>query len=165
MRRFFLLAVLIGLFGCNDGNFEVPSFEFIETVENCGSYVLYRTNSDDTEALIVTLSESNLPEMETTTEVDIDTDNVIYRIFSESITPATYFCQSIPPAEPSVIKEWSGVAGSNNYIEIITTEVLDDSNMITGYKHLIVLHNMVLQNGEDTIVYETYNFGSVTIDL
>ncbi len=166
MYKNFSILLFIILFSCDDGNFEVPSFEFNDTVNTCGSYVIYRTNSDQTEAFIIELSNTEILSEETVTPIEtpITATNVQYRIFNGIVNPS-YFCADIPPVTPSVTRNWEGVAGSYNKISITTTAVLNDDDIITGYEHQITLINLVLESNGDSQTFESYYFGSFITDL
>ncbi len=165
MKKIVSLLLMLSLIACDDGDFEVPSFEFDALVNTCGTYVFYRTNTANTEALILQLSESELPLEETTTSILITSNNCTYRIFDDAVD-GTYFCSDVPPVEPVVIKEWKAVAGPNNVINLISAAIVDADTMeITGYEYEFVLNNLVLQSDDEEIIYETYAFGSVSISL
>lgn len=166
MKKLIAFLLLISFSACDDGDFEVPSFDFNETINSCGEYVLYRTNSDRTEAFILVLSTSVIKDEVSTTplKVYISATNTQYRIFNGAVG-SDYFCQDVPPTEPIVTKNWEGVAGTNSYIEVETTENLNDDDELIGYKHNITLYNLRLQSGTDFITYEKYSFGVFTTSL
>lgn len=164
MNKIFLLITLFVWSACDNGDFELPSFTFNETVNSCGEYILYRTNPDKTEVLLLVLNTSVIKNEVTTTsrKLAISPSNTQYRIFDGAVGN-DYFCQTIPPVEPIVLKKWDGVTGSNSYIEVITTEKKDNTTQeVIGYNHNITLKNMRLENGADSITYETYYFGVFT---
>ena len=119
MRIILFLSILASLISCDDGDFEVPSFEFDTTVNTCETYVLYRTNSNQTEALIIQLNEEEISQEEGSVAIAITANNCNYRIFDDSIG-ADYFCSDVPPILPIVTKDWKAIAGANNYILIDT---------------------------------------------
>lgn len=165
MQKIVSILFLLSIFSCNDGDFEVPSFEFDETVNICGTYVLYRANSSQTEALIIQLDEANLVQEEAVTEISISAANCSYRIFDSTID-ANYFCSDVPPVTPQVIKNWEAVAGTNNVISISSSTIIDeDTSEILGYEYAIVLSNLVLESDDEQIIHDTYSFGSVSILL
>jgi hypothetical protein len=148
------------LFSCDDGNFEVPSFEFNEVVNTCGNYVLYRTNSNQTEAFIIQLTETDIEQTEGTKTIAITPTNCNYRIFDSEVN-ADYFCSDVPPITPVVIRIWEADAGTNNKITIDTIAIFDtDDSTIISYEHKLTLTNLVLVSEGEQIIYETYNFGS-----
>ena len=129
-KSILVLFFSIGLLSaCNDGDFDVPAFEFTEELKTCGEYVLYKTSESNTEAIIMTLTSTSLPSAAGEKTLDVTSSNsVTYRIFSEAIG-TDYFCQDIPPIEPSILKELSASDGT---IIIITEEILSNGTL-TGY--------------------------------
>lgn len=166
MRKIILFLSILSLFSCDDGNFEIPSFEFDTTVNVCGDYVIYRTNSNATEALIIKLSNLNILQEETISpiEVNISNDNTQYRIFDSAVN-SDYFCADIPPIEPIVIRNWQGVAGATNVISIETNAVYNTNNELTGYEHALTLKNLVLESNGETLTFENYYFGNFVTSL
>jgi len=166
MKKIIAFLFLIVITGCDNGDFEVPSFQFLETVNRCGEYVVHRTNTEKNEALILVLNTTVIKNQVTTTplQLPITSENMQYRIFSGPIN-TTYFCQTLPPTEPSVLKNWTGVSGTNSLIQIETTENRNTTNELIGYKHKINLLNMRLQNGHESITYENFYFGTFIISL
>ncbi len=166
MKKIIVFLFLITIVSCDNGNFEVPSFQFLETVNRCGEYIVHRTNAEKNEALILVLNTTVIKNQTTTTPIllPISSENLQYRIFNGSINP-TYFCQSLPPTEPTVLKNWIGVSGTENAIKIETSEHLNDANELIGYKHNINLINMRLQNGHESITYESFYFGTFITSL
>ncbi len=163
MKNIFTALIMLALISsCDDGNFEVPSFEFETTVNHCGEYVLYKLSTSKTETLILSLTASSIRNTVTTTpiEVNISAANVNYRTFSGALNASTYFCAAVPPTLPAVTRNWIALSGNQNKIIIETTAVLDAANTLVGYKHSIVLKNLVLESNGESITYETYDFGS-----
>lgn len=165
MYKIVSIFLLVIVFACDDGNFEVPSFEFDTVVNTCGTYVFYRTNTAETEAFILQLEETDIPQEETTTTIPITATNCSYRIFDAAVE-GSYFCSDVPPIAPSVSKNWEAVAGSNNLMSIVAISIIDeDTDEIIGYEYEIVLNNLVLESNDEQIIYESYPFGSVSIFL
>ena len=165
MRFILFLAVTISLLSCDDGNFDMLQFNFETTVNTCGSYVLYRTSSERTEALIISLNETDIIQEVGVETIPITATNVTYRIFNESLG-TDYFCATIPPTSPTVLKEWTAISGVNNMITIDTTEIINETDgAITGYKHNLVFTNLVLENEGVQEKYVTYVFGSFNTSL
>ena len=116
------------------------------------------------EALILTIDDQYFRE-EVTTEprqIPITEQNVIYRTFNGEVTP-DYFCQTVPPVNPTVSANWVGISGSENYILIETVEELDNAGTLIGYRHSISFENLKLQSGNNFIVYEEEVFGDFLI--
>ncbi|HKJ06986.1 MAG TPA: hypothetical protein VJ970_05930 [Flavobacteriaceae bacterium] len=156
MKTKFLLLFLVVLFSCNDGDFDIPAFEFTETVETCGEYVLYRTNSDKTEAIALSVASNFFKNEAGTDDSPVSSVNAItYRIFSEAIG-ANYFCQSIPPSEPDVTKELIATSATIN-----VTTTYNSTN--ETYTHQIVITDLLFLDGEERIYFETFDFGTITI--
>lgn len=165
MQRLVTIFLFIGLVSCNDGDFEVPSFDFDETINKCGTYVLYRTNDSQTEAFILQLDLNAIPQEVGTNSIAISATNCNYRIFDTEVS-ADYFCSDVPPVSPVVIRNWEAVAGANNEIQINTSALLDDDGItINAYEHQIVLYNLTLESNGEEIIYETYEFGSFSTAL
>lgn len=160
MKKLFGLILVISFFSCNDGDFDVPSFEFTETVNSCGEYVLYRLNESSTEVILITLNANDLRTSKGETSINLSSNQeVIYRIFDEQIS-TDYFCQNIPPASPNVIKE---LTASGGILEITTTEVLNSANEVTGLKHSIQIVDLTFIDAKERIYFETFNFGEIVI--
>lgn len=145
------------MLSCSNGDIDIPAFDFEDTVSVCGEYVLYRTNDDDTEAIVLTLSDDDF-----TTEVGektfpiSSTREIVYRIFNDGIS-SSYFCQNIPPVTPTVIKELTAESGTI----VITTTLGIDGDEDAGYTYTIEVQNLVFNDDGDTITFETFNFGEL----
>ncbi len=111
------IVILVFVFSCNDGDFDIPSLDFSsQDINDCGDLVLFKIN--ETEALFFELPNNNVLTEDTTTLELIDAIN--YRIFNDGVT-ATYFCNEIPPSTPIIQQEWSG-SGTLNVTNIITRD-------------------------------------------
>lgn len=166
--RYSLLLLSLMFLSCDDGDLEIETIDFdsITTIETCGGIdvtaanVLIKINGD--EALIVQLPAGRLSN-EVTAETTVATipgeAQVIYRIFGENVS-AAYFCDAIPPLEPSVTQEINAAAGS---VRITTTLNADG----TTYDHFIQLDNITfLQDDGSRITDLTINdFGTVSSNL
>lgn len=160
MQKIISILIIFSFFSCSDGDFEVPSFEFNETISTCGTYVFYRTNSSQTEAFIIQLEETDIVQEEGIVTVSISAENCNYRIFDSEVS-SDYFCSSIPPVSPIVIRNWEAVSGASNNIQISTSIVFEEDDVtINSYEHQIDLYNLVLESQGENIIYETYSFGS-----
>jgi len=161
MKKLITLILTISLFSCNDGDFDVPSFEFTSDVESCGEYVIYKKNSTSTEVIILTLIPTNLGTIEGDEAVAISTtSSVIYRILEDEID-SDYFCQSIPPSTPKVLKELIAESGT---INITTTEIITDT-VITGYTYTITISDLLFNDADERILFESFDFGILTVNL
>jgi hypothetical protein len=154
MKKIITLFLALSLFSCNDGNFDVPVFEFTNTVNSCGEYILFVTNSDNTEVLVLTLNSTHINNELGGATYSISSGlEVTYRIFEDGIG-TDYFCQSIPPLTPIVLKELSAESGTIN----ITTEEISN-----GYTYTITISDLLFNDNNERILFETLDFGVFTI--
>ena len=162
MKKLIAFFITFTLFSCNDGDFDVPEFEFTETIKTCGEYIIYRTNTEGTEVIVLNLSSSNLGTVEGDKEVAISSGVTIhYRIFDDAISD-NYFCQDIPPATPIILKDLMAESGTLN---ITTTAIKSSTEEITGYTYSITIPNLLFNNIKERIYFETFNFGELEISL
>jgi hypothetical protein len=168
MKKILTLIACLLLISCDDGDFDVPAFEFNETLYNCplkdNSYTLFTLS--DSEALIIIVTTSQIKNKVSTSPLtlSITSSNVIYRTFDDAVSES-YFCEDIPPLTPAVLSNWTGVAGDSSAIIIETTEELDNTNTLIGYKHTISFQNLTLENGNSSLVYAEELFGSFITSL
>ena len=156
MKKLIVLFLAFSLFSCNDGDFDVPVFEFTDTVNSCGEYILYVSNSDDTEVLVLSLNTTHIDNKLGDATYSISSSlEVTYRIFEDGIG-TDYFCQSIPPITPIVVKELTAESGT---INITTAET---SN---GYTYTITISDLLFNDNEERILFETFDFGIFTVTL
>jgi hypothetical protein len=165
MKKVLLFVVLLLTFSCNDGDLDISSFEFEEEVNICGTknYTLYRLSTNEKrEAFIVTLTDQQIRKDEnivTPVSVSVNGDyTVTYRLFDDQLTD-DYFCAAVPPVEPVVTKDWRGVSGR---IFVENQPVYDtDGETITGWKHYIVLIDVVLTvDDQELKLDETFVYGT-----
>ena len=161
MKKLILLFLAFSLFSCDDGDFDIPSFEFTEAISSCGEYVLFKKNSEGTEVLVLTLSNSQLGQTAGDKTIKITAGNVIYRIFDEAIAD-NYFCASIPPTTPVVLKD---VLAESGTINIITTVLSNENEEITGYQYDISFSNLLFLDNDGRIFHENFDFGTFTVNL
>ncbi len=161
MKKFSILFLFLSLVSCNDGDFDIPAFEFTETVESCGEYVLYITSSEKTETLAITLTTNEIGEIigEETHEINT-TLQIIYRIFDAAIG-TNYFCEAIPPTSPKVLKDLKASSGT---ITIVTSEILENA-VVTGYSYEITISNLLFNENNERIFFEHFNFGAFTRNI
>ena len=161
MKKLITLFLALSLFSCNDGDFDVPAFEFSETVNSCGEYLLYIKNSTSTEVLVLTLIPTNLGTIEGNKSISISSSStMIYRIFEKGIG-STYFCQDIPPSTPKILKELTAESGN---INITTTKILTNE-VITGYTYTITISELLFNENNERIFFENLDFGIFKVNL
>lgn len=158
MKKLLTLFIALTLISCNDGDFNVPEFDFEDEVNGCwDNQVLYITSSLSTEAMVMTLVNEELDTIVGTESFEISsTLEVAYRIFDDGIG-SDYFCQAIPPTTPIVVTELNAESGT---INITTSTVLDDDAEITGYNYVITLSDLLfIEDNGDQIFFESFDFG------
>lgn len=164
MKRYFLLLTLLFVLSCDDGNLDIASFEFEETVNVCGdiNITLYRLSTDgQKEALIVTLTDKEIRlDEEVVPPILVSTSGdftVTDRVFDSKV-PSNYFCAAVPPVEPKVLKNWAGESG---IILVKNEPVFEAGNAnIVAWKHTIVLNDVVLTSGKEQLIFnDTFLFG------
>jgi hypothetical protein len=135
MKKISLLILSVLALSCDDGNFDVPSFEFSKTdLSNCGDLIIYNVHSSNKEVLILDLDEDNTDDIYLKTAITesyaiskTGTNTFKYRIFNEDLVATSYFCQDVPATAPTVLKEWNG-EGTLNVVNTIT---LDDEDGVS----------------------------------
>lgn len=158
MKR--LLGLLILTFcvnSCDDGAFEIQSFDFssipaTQCIGANGSFFIYYTN--EREALFLQIPATNFPNIITQpdtprTVVISSTNKVTYRVYNGNVG-AESICSTIPPLSPVPVEEWNATSG---VIEIITsvnkqTNQTTGQSFITGYTHTIKLVNALFVKGD-----------------
>lgn len=126
MKKICILFLTLGLLSCDDGDINVPELDFNSTIEQCGSFVLFKTNGS--EALILEINQNEgffiIERANFQIQLSQSGSNTInYRTFDDNIT-ASYFCQNIPPSTPNLVNEWLGTGT----LEITTTLDSTDDN-------------------------------------
>ena len=153
--------MISSFWSCNDGNYDVPLFQFTDDVYGCGEYILYKTSEDKIESLLLTLTNGELGTEEGTETYSISSSReIIYRIFDSGIDE-NYFCQPVPPITPTVIKEVKAETGE---IIIVTSEILKNEEIV-GYSYDITLSDLLFLDNNDRIYFETFIYGVYEIDL
>jgi len=164
MNRFFFFGTFLFFLSCNDGNLDIASFEFEETVNRCGdtNITLYRLSTDgQKEALIITLTdqeirmdENEVPPIRVSENGDF---TVTDRVFDKEVT-SKYFCAVVPPVKPKVLKNWAGESGT---IFVTNEPVFEEGNAnVIAWKHTIVLNDVVLKSGSESLIFnDIFLFG------
>ena len=156
MKKLITFFIAFTLLSCNEGDFDVPSFEFSEDVNSCGETLLYRLSPDKTEVILLTLTSTQLGTTVGEKSYAVSsTLNVIYRIFDDAID-TNYFCQEIPPAAPLVLKELEADKGTI----IINTNAVIVNEIITGYTYEISISELLFLDNNERIFFDTFNFGA-----
>ncbi len=135
MKKIGVLFLVMGLFGCDDGNIDVPEFNFENiTINNCGDIVLSKIN--EAEVLVIELDEDNTNNAfftqirengEEFSLTESGSNTIAYRTF-DAVPTVGYFCQNVPPTSPNVINEWTGTGTL-----VVTTELsIDDDDNVAA---------------------------------
>jgi hypothetical protein len=151
-----LLVLLFSFNACDDGDFNIESFDFTNaTTNSCNNgetgFFIYRIN--DNESLILQIPEINFKNEITPTGVPRNlpinsTNKVIYRLYN-GVLNTNVICNTIPPANPTVSKEWNALSGTIEISTFVNKEVNETTNAteIVGYTHTIVLRNVNFDTG------------------
>lgn len=131
MNRVLIFFLLLISLSCDDGNFDVPEFNFSSIdIDDCGDVVLFKINENET--FVIELDPKLNGEDDNFLTFDWDnktfsvtengTNKITYRTLAEKPT-ANYFCQNIPPTSPAVLSEWLGTGNV-----IVDTDLTEDDN-------------------------------------
>jgi len=164
MKKALLLLSLLFALSCNDGNLDIASFEFEETIQHCGTsaITLYRLSTNEhKEVLMLTLTDNEIKDEASEFIVQVNENGqytVTDRVFESEVT-SSYFCATVPPVTPKVLKNWIGVGGT---VLIQNKPVYDTDNItVIAWEHIIVLHDVVLKSGDESLIFnDTYLFGT-----
>lgn len=118
------------MLSCNDGDIIVTSFDFSEqNLEACGgvgNYVFFKINTTAQESLSLKLGtndsiykEAGIKEY----EINGTSNFVNYRTYDGPLDN-TYFCNSIPPPSPKVVKDYLAASGT----AVLTKRFVYDDN-------------------------------------
>lgn len=156
-----LLIIVLSFYACNDGDFDIPEFEFTEDVFSCGEYLLYKKSQSATESMVLILSDDQIgSELGDASYPISSTLPVNYRIFNEGIG-SDYYCMAIPPVGPTVLKELNALSGD---IHILTAEIISDG-ILEGYSYEISISDLLFMDGDERIYFENFYFGIFTLML
>lgn len=131
MKKILVILTALLIWSCDDGDIIVTSFDFDEqTLQTCTDFdfVYFKINPDNNETLALQFS-TTLPFQteEGSREISLSASNQItYRRFNSDIT-ASYFCNAIPPTQPTVVEEFTSNVGD---ITLVTVGTLDDEDGI-----------------------------------
>ncbi len=157
-----LVASIFMLQACDDGEITLESFNFdTVAVQNCSNNnLVFKINNK--ELLLLNIPLSSFAN-EVTPEgnpriVSIGGSNqIIYRLYSGDVSTSS-ICSTIPPATPTVKKEWNATGGT---IEIITNALFaPDGITVTGYTHNIKFKNVNFSNPDNSFSFTEYVFGN-----
>lgn len=167
MKNIFALLLTVIMISCDDGDITLQSFDFeSQAVQKCSdNNLIFKIKND--ELLLIDIPVSSFVNTVTPDgsprEITINSTNqIIYRKYSGNLS-STSICSTIPPASPSVKKEWNATGGK---ILIETDELYDtDGITIIGYTHNVTFENVSFSNPDNTFSFTTYVFGDYETDL
>ncbi|WP_019039361.1 hypothetical protein [Psychroflexus tropicus] len=124
MRRVILLMIIAVCLSCDDGDIIVSDFNFdadssLNLCEFENNRKVLHIVTESNEAISFTFEENILENIENIIDpvqftVEIDGSNRInYRRLSSSVESNDYFCQEIPPGEPTVVEEFASTNGGS----------------------------------------------------
>jgi len=133
MRRVILLMIIAVCLSCDDGDIIVSDFNFdadssLNLCEFENNRKVLHIVTESNEAISFTFDENILEKIENVVVdpvefiVEIDNSNRInYRRLSASVESNDYFCQLIPPGQPTVIEEFVSTTGGTAIFTISRT--------------------------------------------
>ncbi|HET8737019.1 MAG TPA: hypothetical protein VFM69_10505 [Pricia sp.] len=167
MKKMLFLGVLTGLVSCDDGDLQIEQVDFEEVnIQSCPGLddpteTTFFFKIDGDEALLLNLA-AGLIKNETSAPGTLQStipepSNLVYRLFSDDVTEA-YFCDAVPPLEPTVINENTATAGDITINTRVDTLTADTKN----YAHTISIDNLSLVNdqGEQLTDLSTLVYGN-----
>ncbi len=168
MKRFLILLVCVFIVNsCDDGDLilETISFEDVNTQSCSNNDIIYKLKGK--EALLLKISKTTFineptdPSAPTLIDIDNSSNRVIYRGYNGTVV-SDNICNTIPPALPTVIDQWTAISGKIQIITTTTSEAgsIPGSTKITGYNHNITFKNITFSKTAGNQVYETFPFGN-----
>jgi hypothetical protein len=174
--KYIFLSFFLVLFlsSCDDGDVIVTTFDFDEiSPEYCRtatSFVFFKINNTNLESLSFKLQTQNDTILTTqdTLMFQIDgTLNVVnYRTYNTAV-PQSYFCSSVPPSSPRVLKDFvssQGVATLfTRIVDTTYTGVGIEQDTLYVYRTSMVFNNLRLENQNETVTQQTLDFGYIDV--
>ena len=113
MKQVIIVFLAALLLSCNDGNVDVPSFDFSDVdISICGeeNMVLYKVKDNEAIAIeLVGIIDTIFTDDGYNKNIKLSptgANKITYRTFDDA--PKNYFCNNIPPTTPLTITEWTG---------------------------------------------------------
>lgn len=170
MKKTLLFVLSILLYACSDGDLTIEpiDFEGLE-VQFCDEGTIDTSlffKIEDDETLILQLESgllqntvSETPILSTISESSGSSSNLTYRFFTGTIT-SDYFCDDIPPADPTVIEEVLATSGTLS----IETALREVTSTASTFDHTITITEVTLVNnaGERVTDSSDLEFGVFT---
>ncbi len=154
------LTLILFVFGCKTSDtIIITNIDFEDTLGYCNLDITNTTffKKSNNEAVILTLSSGLLKNSSQKKSYTLSqTTKFIYRSFSDAVE-STYFCNEVPPANPTVTNE-TEATGS---LEIIST--INESN--DSIFHQLVLKDLLFENEGGKFIQDSLFFGSFNYKL
>ncbi len=129
-RIILLIAFLITILSCNDGDVFVSELHFPETLQYCEGntdLIVYSIKESPYESLSIKLPISDKDNFTTLSATDPTTllsatNTFNYRSYSGN--PSAIFCNSLPPSSPTILSNYTATSGTVTF----TTSLIEDDN-------------------------------------
>jgi hypothetical protein len=160
-----LVTALIFIAACDDGDIDFTTFDFSqETVIPCTENNNIYMKINEAEVLILEIAPETL--VNQVTEVDgVEVPRIIqitgstkltYRRY-DSVVTSNALCNP-SPSTPRIAEEWTG----EGELLVTTREIRDDeTGVLTGYSHNIVIGNATLSHGTTSQTINNSEFGVI----
>jgi hypothetical protein len=163
MKKVLAIIASATIWSCSTNDLQIEIIDFDDaSVQNCGTLsiqteVFFKLN--ETEALILELESDLLANEPSDGEIQSSipgSSQLTYRIFNGNVDTG-YFCDAIPPANPSVLEDVIAESGD----VLITT--VQDENDTTRFEHTIRLSEVSFVNsaGERLTNLNVEEYGTI----
>ena len=171
-KAVFVVFLCWSLSSCDDGDLQIEEVDFDAVgIQTCPGIAeptetTFFFKIDEDEALLLQLAggllKNETSEPGTLTSTIPDASQLIYRLFSDNVG-VNYFCDDLPPLEPSVLKENPATAGDIT----VTTKVDTVTAASKTYSHTIAIQNLALVNdqGEQLTDLSVLEYGEFLTSL
>lgn len=162
------------VFSCSDGDIILTNFDFedstLETCINNDSRVFFKRNTSSPESMALSLPKTDSLYYKTDTlqyVLNGNTSRLFYRLHDEVVT-SDYFCQSIPPSKPKTEQEYVSDSGKATVYVVVKNSNEEEGNPSNTYPYTlttqvsVVLKNISLYSGDETIIRETLTLGTIS---
>ena len=168
----FLAALAFIIISCDDGDMVVKNFDFISESDSivpssCAdsgndSYNLYY-KKEGSELLALYIEKTALLNKAGTDTITVSGgtgNSITYRNYAADVQPSTVCGGFFGGGTPGILEEWRGVGS----VKIVSFEVRDANNILTGYKHEITILDVSLtkNNSDEEIRMQDTFYGTIT---
>ena len=157
MKKIFgLIAALMLLNGCDDGDMTFETFNFESSPVLCNESQNTYLSINENEVLILKFAVADLLNVEGTKEVQFANGAIEYRIYEGTPTQGK-ICGLTDDPTITVKEYWTGSGNAT----ITTTRVLSSAGVVS-YEHSVTLDDVSLTKGEETIRIQDNYLGVIT---